>query len=181
MIKGGIVTYDQGSSYDTSSNTYVYQEKLNSVEVLLSHPLTPKINIIVEEEKLNQTQAVMRNPVELCLYYANQNKELLGHTHRADLQAMCYYFVVERNFTMKQRSDLASICGKIASVQLHNNMEAASKLIIDNRPLLDDFHVTLYNNFESVIRDSNTLKKKSERFAVFNLAGFVLAQLPVGA
>lgn len=94
----------------------------------------------------------------------------------ADLDALAYYFVVKKSFTAKQRHDLANICGKIASVVLGNNISAAVGEIKHNKVLLDEYNHSLYNSVKKVIADPLSLESKVQRYTIFNIAGFVLAQ-----
>lgn len=173
--EGDLVTVPS-KKFSNASNTYRVHRKLND-EYLLIHPLSDECFILRHFKELNKVQAIPPNPIECCLAYAKKNDGCIGHTMKAELAAMTFFFLIKKEFTMRQRSELASICGKVASVILHNDLQNASSIVSANVALLDDFHQTLYNNFLKVINNINTIKTKNERYTLFNLAGFVLAQL----
>lgn len=175
-IKENDLVTIQTTKYNTASNTYRVYRKFEG-SCILTHPLAPECYIIRKDEDLNNVQAVLPNSLERCLYFAKQNQELLSHSSRADLEAMIYFFVIKKDFTPKQRTDLAAICGRVAAVKLHSNTAVACETVTRNIALLDDHFTTMYNNFEKVIKKPSLLKTKTERYSVFNLAGFVMAQL----
>ena len=169
-----IVTVAVGP-YQMMSNTYIVARKLINESVLV-HPIAPECFILKDDSELNQTLAQGQNPVEKCLLFAKMNANILGHSMTADLDALCYYFVVRKNFTPKQRHDLANIVGKIASVILSNNLSAAAQTIKQNVALFDEYSYTLYQKNKGVADHPMEIREKTERFTLFNLAGFVLAQ-----
>src|SRR5437764_1220934 len=121
LIKeGDLVTVTLGP-YQVVSNTYLVAKKLEA-ESILSHPLAPDLYILKKDEDLNNAFPSMQNPVEKCLYYAKKHRDILGFTMSSDLDALCYYFVIRKDFSPKQRGDLASICGKIAAAVLNGNV-----------------------------------------------------------
>lgn len=178
IVQNARVTVDLGR-YNTASNTYIVSA-INDSDCYLNHPLAEEIFIVKDSKELNLVQANLQNSVEKCLFFAKQYQQELSHSTQADLWAMIYFFVVRKDFTMKQRSELAQMCGRIASVILHNNIRAATDLIKPNRALLDDFHITLYNQFEKVINNPTLLKVKAERYVIYNIAGFIMAQTGEG-
>lgn len=171
---GDLVTVEL-DAYNVASNTYHVVAKFEGSSVL-SHPLAPDCFIVKLDSELNNTFPSMRSPVEQCLLFAKNNREKLGFTMAADLDALAYYFVVKKSFTAKQRHDLANICGKIASVVLGNNISAAVGEIKHNKVLLDEYNHSLYNSVKKVIADPLSLESKVQRYTIFNIAGFVLAQ-----
>ena len=172
--EGAIVTVPMGL-YQNMSNTYIVARKLPT-ECVLVHPIALDCCIIKADEELNQTLAQAQNPVEKCLLFAKAHVNILGHSMAADLDAVCYYFVVKKNLTSKQRHDLANLVGKIASVILSNNLTAAGIKIKQNIALFDEYSFTLYQKNKNVVDRPVEIKDKVERFTLFNLAGFVLAQ-----
>jgi len=161
--------------YSTISNTYRVVKKFDE-ECVLAHPLAPELMFFKSDEELNNVQGNLPDSLERCMRFAKTNSEELSPSSRSDLEAMIYFFVVKKTFTMKQRTDLMSICGRIASSLLQNNVQAACKLILDEKAILDDFNIAQFNNIEKIIKDPTLLKHKSERFTIFNLTGFLLAQ-----
>lgn len=175
IAQGDLVTIKL-NDYHFVSNTYMVHRKLEK-EALLSHPLAPDCFIIKADEDLNVDFPTGQNQIEKCLFFAKKNISLLGHTMGGDLDALCYYFVIKKSLTVKQRTDLGNICGKIASVVLNSNISAAVMTIKQNKVLLDEYNNSLLNGIKRIIDDPMTIKNKYERYMVFNIAGFALAQL----
>jgi len=164
------------NSHISSSNTYKIERKVKG-ESILSHPLAPECLILRKDEELNQAFPTLQNPIEKCLIYAKSNKQYLGYNISADLEAMCYFFVIKKDLTTKQKNELYNMCGKIAATILSNSTQAAVSYIKNNKVLLDDFNLILMNNYKTIIENPNEIKSKNERFTIFNMAGFILAQL----
>jgi hypothetical protein len=175
ILEGDLVTVEL-NQFQAVSNTYRVLKKLQDI-CILSHPLAADCLIMKLDHELNNTFPSTRSPLEKCLYYAKNNKEYLGYTMTEDLEALCYYFVIRRQFTPKQRNDLANICGKIASVVLGNSISAAISGIKQNKALLDEYNHSLYENVKKVVESPLTPKSKGERYTIFNIAGFLLAQM----
>jgi hypothetical protein len=170
---GDLVTISL-TEYQVVSNVYQVSKKIDD-ESVLSHPLAPDCFIIRRDDELNKTFPSMQSPIERCLVFAKKSRDLLGYTMAADLDALCYYFVIRKDFSPKQRHDLANICGKIASVVLGNNLSIAITTIKQNRALLDEYNLNLFNGVKKVIDDPLAIKSKRERYTIFNIAGFILA------
>ena len=169
-----IVTISIGE-YQTMSNTYIVLRKLQGESVLV-HPIAMDCCILKKDNELNANLAQGQNPVERCLIYAKAHTDILGHSMAADLDALCYYFIVKKNFTQKQRHDLTNIVGKIASVVLASNQAAAANKVKKNAPLLDEYSNTLYQKNKHIIETPSNIQDRTEKFTLFNLAGFILAQ-----
>jgi hypothetical protein len=170
---GDLVTINL-TEYQLVSNVYQVAKKLEG-ECVLSHPLAPDCYIIRRDDELNKTFPSMQSSIEKCMVFANKSRELLGYTMAKDLEALAIYFVIRKELSMKQRHDLANICGKIASVVLGNNLASAITTIKQNKALLDEYNHSLFNGVKKVIDDPLSLKNKGERYTIFNIAGFVLA------
>jgi hypothetical protein len=172
---GDLVTVSLGE-YQVISNTYRVARKLDG-ESVLSHPLAPDCFILRKDTDLNQTFPSMQSAVEKCLVYAQKNRDLLSHTMKEDLDALCFYIVIKKSLTPKQRTELANICGKIASIHLNYSLSSAIASVKANKALLDDYTLTLFNNSKRSINDPHSIDNKIERYKIFSIAGFVLAQL----
>lgn len=172
---GDLVTLTLGE-YNTVSNTYRVERKLET-ECILSHPLAPECFIIKKDDDLNSELATLKDPIEKCLYYAKKHRDYLNHVTKADLDSLCIYFVLKKVFSSKQRSELAAICGKIACIILGDNLSLAISKIKGNEALLDDYSQILYNNYKNLLENKTKIKAVSEKHAIFNIAGFILAQL----
>lgn len=176
LIKEGDLVTITLDEHNMVSNTYVVAKKLEAASVL-SHPLAPDCYLLKQDSDLNNAFPSMQSQLEKCLFFARKNQNLLGYTMSADLEALCFYFVVRKAFTPKQRNDLANICGKIASIVLNNNISSAIVTIKQNKVLMDEYNHSLFNGIKKVIDNPLSLKNKGERYTLFNIAGFVLAQL----
>lgn len=175
IAEGDLVTVDLSENHSVS-NTYLVLKKLPD-ECVLSHPLAPECLMLRTDDQLNNAFPSMQSPIELCLNFAKNNRSYLGYTMAGDLDALSYYFIIKKQFTPKQRADLANICGKIASVALGNNISAAISEIKHNKALLDEYNHSLCNSVKGVLADPLSLQGKGQRFTIFNIAGFILAQL----
>jgi hypothetical protein len=176
LVKAGdLVTLSLGT-HSQHSNTYKVERKVKG-EVVLSHPLAPECLILRKDEDLNQAFPALQSTIEKCLIYAKKHKEYLGYNISADLESMCFYFVIKKDLTTKQKNELYNMCGKISATILSNSIHSAISYIKDNKALLDDFNVTLLNNYRNIIENPGEIKSKNERFTIFNMAGFILAQL----
>lgn len=178
LIKVGDLVTLQVGEFSTVSNTYKVERKLEA-ESLLSHPLAPGFLILKKDDELNSALGILQNDLEKCLSFAKKHDEYLGYSLKSDLDALCMYFVIKKNITSKQRNELSNMCGKVASVILNNNMQLALMKIRENKILLDDFNIALFNAYKEVIEDPLKIKDKSARYTIFNISGFILAQLQV--
>jgi hypothetical protein len=159
-----------------SSNTF-YVHRLFDKVVQLTHPLFEGVII---EKKINEINSVTSNlkcSTEKQLNFALNNSDTLGFNPKNDLDALCLCFVVTRNLTPKQKGILSNLCGNIASIKLSNDINEAMELVKQNEAILDDFNRMWYNNFNGLFTGKQIITSKKQRSAIFNIAGFVLAEL----
>lgn len=175
-IKEGDLVTISLNEYRRVSNTYHVLKKLDQ-ECILRHPLAPDCLLLKPDSELNIDFPTLQNSVEKCLFFAKKSKECLGYTMASDLEALCLYFVVKKDFSPKQRQEITNMCGKIASVVLGNNITSAIMIIKENKPLLDEYNHALVNEIAHILKDPLSLKSKAERYKIFNITGFLLAQL----
>lgn len=175
-IRAGDLVTVSLNEFQVVSNTYQVARKLEG-ESILSHPLAPECYILRQDKDLNTTFPSMQSQVERCLVFAKKNRELLSHTMKEDLDALCFYLVIKKSITPKQRTELANICGKIASIQLGYNINSAIQTIKAHKALFDDYTHSLFNNSRRYINEPHSIDNKIERYKIFSIAGFVLAQL----
>lgn len=171
--EGDVVTIIQDATHQVS-NTYVVVKSFDEL-VLLRHPLAPDCLITKPVGEINIDMAVLKAPVEKCLDFAKSRQKDLGYTSLADLDALCYYYVVRKTITPKQRHELSLICGKLAAIELGHNLSLAADLVKRNMALLDEYMLMVYKHSKEVIDSPSKVKSKTERFTIFNLAGFILA------
>lgn len=172
---GDLVTVDFGK-FNTSSNTYQVFKKIKNQSVLY-HPLVPECLLVKNDSELNNVLAILQSPTERCLAFAKANTQYLGYSSAADIDALCYYFVIKKDLTPKQRTELASSCGKVAARMLNNNIQSATEIINQNIALLDDFTATIYHKFKKKINNIQLIETITDRFSIWNIVGFILAQL----
>jgi hypothetical protein len=171
--KDSIVTADLGNS---SSNVFIV-DTVEKDSVLLSHPLAPGVLVRVSSDKVNKTSASIKDSIERGIDYANSNKKYLDYNTLADLEAVAIYFILKRKLTPRQKQTLANICGVVASVRFSNDIKEAMNFVSKNHLLLDEFNLMWFNNFKGIFTGQQIVSSKKQRSAIFNIAGYVLAEL----
>lgn len=160
----------------TGSNTYMVDTDEGDT-VLLMHPLAPQILIRFSKVQLNTVHATIKDSTERGIDYANKNKNYLDYNTLGDLDSICVYFALKRRLTPRQKQTLANICGIIASAKFDNDLGEAMKTVSQNTSLLDEFNMMWYNNFKELFAGRRPITSKKQRGAIFNIAGYVLAEL----
>lgn len=171
--KNSIVTVDLNNS---SSNTFIV-DTVEQDSVLLSHPLAPGILIRVSNDQINKTSANLKDSLERGIDYANANRQYLDYNTSADLDSLGMYFTLKRKLTPSQKQVLANICGVIASAKFNDNIREAMNFVTKNQSILDDFNLMWYNNFKALFTGQQIITSKKQKTAIFNIAGYVLAEL----
>lgn len=170
---GQVVTYDFGTQ---ASNTCVI-EVLETSYALLSHPLAPGVLLTAALNKINNVGANGKDSTERSLDFANSNKDMLDHNTRQDLLGLGLVFFVSRKFTPKQKHALANICGMLAQNKFNDDLKSAMSFVAKNIGVLDEFNLMWYNNFKGLFSGKQPVTSKKQRGAIFNIAGYVLAEL----
>jgi len=177
--KGDIVTADFGNS--KASNTFIFEglygEGDQKTVALLKHPLAPKIIFPYKTEELNQDSVRIKDSTERSLDYVLRHQTRLDYNALSDLEALCLYFAVTRKMTPKQKNILSGLRGTLASLHFDNNINDAMDFIQENDILLDDFNLMWYNNFSGLFKGNQSITSKKQRSAIFNIAGFLLAEV----
>lgn len=169
-----LVTLNVGS--DSVSNTYVqYELKLD--EVLLCHPMLPSVFIVKQRGELDSVSASPRNAEERQLSYCNKYRKYLDFDNSSMLDALILYHIVYKKFGNKQKSSLNVICGKIAEIYCDSDLERAIDVVNSNEALLNSYNAYWYRTFERFFKKGKQPETKQQRDAIFNMAGFVLAQV----
>jgi len=158
------------------SNTYVVYEVFED-KALLSHPLFEECLREVNIEDLNTVAPTVKDSTERGLDFAKRNLNYLDYNTSADLEALCLYYVMRRKLTPRQKGILASICGTIASIKTNNNVQQAMDIVKKNDAVLDEFNAMWYRNFSGLFSGVQPITSKKQRSAIFNMAGFVMAEL----
>lgn len=171
--KDSIVTLELNKS---SSNTFIV-DTVESDTILLTHPLAPNVLLRVAKNKVDITSATIKDSYERCIDYANSNKDFLDHNTKMDLEAIGIYFVIKRKLTPKQKQMLAGITGNLANIKFNNDLKEAMSFITKNSYLLDEFNLLWYNNFRGLFTGQQVITSEKQRSAIFNIAGYLLAEL----
>lgn len=175
MKEKEIITYSVGAR---GSNTFIVDKVLED-EILVSHPLVSECKRLLKISEVNLEAAILKDDTEKCLDFMSKHKEILDFTSKADLEALCLYFVYKRQLTPKQKNLLSNMCGLVASIHFQNGVREAMDYISKNVGVLDDFNMMWYSNFKGIFEGRQQITSKKQRASIFNIAGFVLAQLEV--
>ena len=177
---GDIVTVKFDNA--VSSNTYMVESDCGD-SVLLFHPLFPHCLLRHKKSSIDTVSPNVKDSIERSLDFVNKNANYLDYNTLADHEALCMYFVVRRKLTPRQKSTLSNICGTIASIKLNNDVKSAMDIVTANSAVLDDFNAMWFRNFSGLFSGKQPITSKKQRAAIFNMAGFVMAELerPVAA
>lgn len=160
-----------------SSNAYIVDSDDDSDTVLLKHPLFPQCLLRTPKSDLDLVAPNVKDSTERSLDFANSNQRFLDYNTLADHESLCLYFVVRRKLTPRQKKLLSDICGVIAGIKLNDDIKAAMQLVKENEAILDEFNGMWYRNFNGLFTGRQTITSKKQRSAIFNIAGFVMAEL----
>lgn len=175
-LKGDFVTVSlpEGNEY---SNVYEVRGVLQEENtVILSHPLYPSALIEKPISEVDKAAPSIKQPLESCLEFCKKYKNMLSYDAASDLDSICAYFVINKRLAGVHKKNIAVHCGSIAVIQLDNNFSLACRKVLDNEGVLDDYNLTWYYRFKSII-EGNKVASPKQRQSIFNLAGFVLSQL----
>lgn len=159
-----------------SSNTYIVESD-DGDTVLLCHPLFSACLMRFSKRQLDIVSPNVKDSIERALDYVKNNAQYLDYNTLADHEALCMYFVIRRKLTPRQKSILSNICGTIASIKLNNDVKVAMELVTANSAVLDEFNAMWYRNFSGLFSGRQPITSKKQRAAIFNIAGFVMAEL----
>lgn len=173
LEKNSIVTVGTNSS---SSNTFIVDTDEGDT-VLVTHPLASGVLTRVNKDKVNITSANIKDSNERGIDFANANRQYLDYNTAEDLESLAIFFSLKRKLTPRQLQTLASIRGIIASVKFNNDLREAMNLVTKNSSMLDEFNLMWYNNFKGLFSGQQMVTSKKQRSAIFNIAGYVLAEL----
>lgn len=176
MYKKDELVTVQLEDMNKASNTYIVYGEIGD-EVILYHPLHPKCLIAKSKDELNKVQANLMDSTERSLLFCLKYQEYLDHNIKGDLEALRLYFVLHRSLTNRQKNTLANICGTIASIHFHNDISTAMRHVTENNAILDSFNQMWYMNFKDLFMGKKPIVSPKQRSSIFNIAGFVLAEL----
>jgi hypothetical protein len=171
--KNSIVTVELENS---SSNTFIV-DTVEGETLLVTHPLAAGLLMRVSKSKVDKTSASVKDSSERCIDYANSNKNYIDYNTASDLESVGMYFAMKRKLTPRQKQTLANICGVIASVKFNNDLREAMNFVTKNSSVLDEFNSMWFNNFKSLFSGQQMVTSKKQRSAIFNIAGYVLAEM----
>lgn len=175
LQKNDIVTRDLRNQ---ASNAF-YIDSVESETVLLTHPLASGVLIRVPKNELNTVNANLKDSTERCIDFAHANKSFLDYNTIQDLECIGIFFFMKRLLTPRQKQVLANVCGIIASIKFNNDLKEAINFVSKNSSVLDEFNLMWYNNFRGLFTGKQPITSKKQRGAIFNIAGYVLAELEI--
>lgn len=175
MKKGDLVTVTLDEN-NQAANTYQVFAEVGD-EVVLTHPLHPKCLIVKRKDELNKVQPTLKDSNQRALEYALNRQEHLDHNAKGELEALRLYFVVNRSLTNQQKKSLSNLNGHLASIFFHSDIAIAMRFVDDNKGILDDFNKMWHTNFREVFAGRRQITSPKQRETIFNIAGFVLAEL----
>jgi hypothetical protein len=173
ISKNSIVTVDLNNN---SSNTFIV-DTVEGETVLLTHPLALGVLIRVPATTVNTTSANIKDSTERGIDYANSNRQYLDHNTSLDLEAVAIFFALKRKLTPRQKHTVANICGSIASFKFNDDLKEVMAFITKNASMLDQFNAMWYANFKGLFSGQQMVTSKKQRSAIFNIAGYLLAEL----
>lgn len=159
-----------------SSNTYYIEQDLGE-SVLLRHPLAPECLFKFPKNSVDIVFPTLKDSLERGLTFVKNNSDYLDYETNAELEALCIYYALRRKLTPRQKYTLSNMGGVIASHTLDNDLNKAMSLVKENSALLDEFNSMWFKNFSGLFNGTQTVSSKKQRSAIFNMAGFVLAEL----
>lgn len=178
MFKKDEVVTVQLDENNNSSNTYrVFGMVEDTDFVILYHPMNYDCMIIRKKDELNKVQATLKDSTERAIDFALKNQNELDYNYRGDLEALTLYYVVNRALTNHQKNQLSNICGTIASIHFHNDVDLAREVVNKNSALLSPFNRMWFDNFKDIFSGKKPIVSPKQRVTVFNIAGSVLAEL----
>ena len=159
-----------------ASNTFVVDTD-EGTTLLLTHPLCPNILIRAWKADVNVVNANIKDSTERCIDYVLANKSFLDYHTGEDVQSLGLIFALKRKLTPKQKQLLANISGQIAAIKFNNDLKEAMNFITKNSLMLDDFNSMWFNNFKGLFTGRQAITSLKQRGAIFNIAGYLLAEL----
>ena len=172
---GDLVTVKFGEN-NISSNTYKVVAKDGEI-CFLTHPIAPECFISRKTSELNTVAANLKSPIEKCIEFVNSKLEYLSFNNRLEFESLKYFFLVKRSLTSNQKAFLAKMCGKISKIKMESDVNSAAQLVLYNVALLDDFNSMIFNKLKKRFENTNSINNEGQRITIFNMAGFILAQL----
>lgn len=173
ILKNDIVTVELDND---TSNTFIV-DTVEGETLLLTHPLASGVLIRVPLDQVNKASAKIKDSTERGIDYANANKKYVDYNTGADLESIAIYFTLKRKLTPRQKQTLANICGVVASVKFDNDLREAMNFVTKNSLMLDEFNMMWFNNFKGLFSGQQMVTSKKQRSAIFNIAGYVLAEM----
>lgn len=161
---------------------FEFQAPDGSRVIFLNHPLASKVFLKVEAKNFDELQSIQiqtqgKSDTQKQLEFCKKYEKYLGYEENLKLLLLCESFVINRSLGNEQKKNISDLCGTIAKIHLNNDIKLAVKIVNDNSPLLDDFNRNWYNNLKLYFSFSKEIDSRGKRSTIFNMSGFVLAQL----
>lgn len=180
--KDDVVTIELDQT-NRASNTYIVVGYLMDDEgdqtdvVILRHPMHPEALLMRHIDQLNKVQPNIKDSTERSLEFALKFDKHLDHNTKGELEGLRLCFVIHRNLTNRQKNQLSNICGTIASIYFHNDISIAMRHVVENQAVLDSYNNMWFVNFRDLFTGRKPIVSPKQRASIFNMAGFVLAEL----
>lgn len=179
MLKKGDLVTVSTSQNNNFSNTYVVEGLLEDDRAILTHPIAKDCYFIRNINELNLCDALLKNSEDRMLVYAHKYTKYLDYNDTSILESLCFYRTIRMNLASDQKKMLSNICGKIATIYCHSDISIAIRTVNENQALLDDFNKRWFTNFRNIFGGTEIAKSGRQRETVFNICGFILAQIEV--
>lgn len=167
--------------------TYVIDHEFNAPDgkrlAFLNHPnLAPNAYIKIEADSFEalqgqQVQTQGKSDTHKQLDFLRKFQEYLSYEETLRLESLCEAFVINRCLSKEQKKLLSDLCGKVAQIHLNDDINLAIRKINENAALLDNFNMNWYYNLKSYFSGKKKIDSRGKRLTIFNMAGFILAQL----
>jgi len=175
ITTGQIVTYD----FSTENSNTFYVHTVLKGEAILFHPLKPKVFKIVPIDQLNLVPAKLKSNLDRMFDLVHLNEKSLDYENSTIFDMLSYYYIQNRKLSNRQKKNLSDLTGKVAAILLDQDATKAKAIINSEVGLLDSFNLLWYNNLKDTILNKDSHLSEKQKSSIFNMAGFVLAQMAV--
>jgi len=151
--------------------------ELSPNQVLVTHPLHPKVFLVEENERLNLKPFSPVGPIEKALNFIKSYEKLFNYVDLVDYESIVLYFIVNKRISNRQKGQISTLCGIIADYIFESDIDKAIDFINFNKDSLDEFNLMWYKNFNKFFTKKELVTFKKTKTSIFNIAGFLLTEL----
>ena len=175
LEEGQLVTLDLDDK--SVSNTYILDTLEAGDKALIRHPAYDGWLKRVSVDRLDRVSATIKDSLERGIDFIQTGVDILSKDDAADLESILLYFINNKGLSNGLKKRLSDLMGKVAKLQLQDNITDAMRLVVDNQGLLDEFNNLWYHNYRKIFNGQQRVSSAKQRTTIFNMAGFVLAEL----